>query len=174
MEWRELVIDGYVRVLDSLKESLAGLTPEELNKQPKPDCNSMGWLAWHISRIQDAEIANLMGADQLWISQKWHAKFNRPPDPDDTGTGQTSKQVAAFKSPDVETLLDYYYAVAERTKKYIRSLTGEELDRKLDEPYQPPPTVGVRLVSVLADNLQHAGEIAYVHGLIKGKGWLGY
>ena len=53
MEWRELIIDGYGRVLDALKESLEGLTPEDLNVQPKPDCNSMGWLAWHISRVPE-------------------------------------------------------------------------------------------------------------------------
>jgi len=175
MEWRDLVIDGYGRVLDVLKESLNGLSQEDLNWQPKPDCNSMGWLAWHISRVQDAEIAGLMGVEQLWITEGWHQKFNRPRDADDTGYGHTNEQVAAFKSPDIETLLAYHRAVMERTQKYLKSLMTKDLARELDEPwYQPLPTVAVRIVSALTDNLQHTGEIAYVHGLLKGKGWLGY
>ena len=174
MEWRDLIIDGYGRVLDYLKESLSGLTPADLDWQPKPDCNSMGWLAWHISRIQDYEIAGLMGEEQVWITGGWHKKFKRPADPDDIGFGQTDEEVTAFRSPDIETLLAYYEAVMKRTVKYLKSLTAKGLARELAEAYQPKPTVAVRIVSVLADNLQHAGEIAYVHGLRKGKGWLGY
>jgi len=174
MEWRDLIIDGYGRVLDYLKESLSGLTPADLDWQPKPDCNSMGWLAWHISRIQDYEIAGLMGAEQLWITGGWHKKFKRPADPDDIGFGHTDEDVATFKSPDVATQLSYHQAVLARTKTYLKSLTVKALARELKEAYEPVPTVAVRIVSVLADNLQHAGEIAYVHGLRKGKGWLGY
>jgi hypothetical protein len=151
------------------------MTPDDLNQQPKSDCNSMGWLAWHLTRLQDDHVADLMGEEQLWISQGWHARFNRPPQAGDIGFGHSPEQVAAFQSPDAETFLDYHRAVLERTKGYIRSLSAGDLDRELDEPwYQPLPTVGVRLISVLADSLQHAGQVAYVRGLLQGKGWLGY
>jgi hypothetical protein len=81
--------------------------------------------------------------------------------------------VAAFKSPSSKVLLDYYRATLERTSQYLLSLTLEELDRKLDEPwYSPPPTLGVRIISIMADCLQHSGEVAYLRGLLKGKGWL--
>ena len=174
MEWRDLVLDGYGRILDALKESLSGLTRPDLDWQPKPDCNSIGWLAWHLTRGQDAEIASLMAEGQLWITQSWHKKFNRPADPYDTGFGHTDADVAVFKSPGVAIQLAYHQAVMRRTQEYLKSLTTKELARVLDEDYAPKPTVAVRIVSVLADGLGHAGEIDYLHGLLKGKGWLGY
>lgn len=174
MEWKELTIDGYGRIQEGLKEALDGLTKDDLNQRPHPDCNSMGWLAWHLTRTEDQEIANLMGKEQVWISDKWYTSFNRAPDASDTGFGHSSEDVAAFRSPEVKTFLDYRNAMLAQTKHYISTLSPAELDRELGEPYQPPPTVGVRLVSVMCDGLQHVGQIAYVRGLLKGKGWLGY
>ena len=176
MEWRDLVVDDYQRIQNVLETALKeGLQPGDLDRLPRPDCNSMGWLAWHTARIHDHENANLMGEEQLWIKDGWHQKFNRPADPSDTGNRHTPEQVAAFRSPDIKVLLDYHRAVLERTKKYLLSLTPEGLGSELNEPrYQPLPTVGVRLVSVISDCLQHAGQISYVRGLLKGKGWLGY
>ncbi len=172
MEWQQLIIDGYERVLQTLEKSLEGLTQADLDKQPNPDCNSMGWLAWHLTRGQDRQIASFTGEEQLWIKDGWYAKFNRPPDAKDTGFRHSSEDVRAFKSPDVKTILEYHRAVLERLKSYISSLSAADLDLELNEPwFQPLPTVGVRLVSVMSDELQHAGQIAYVRGLLKGKGW---
>lgn len=174
MEWREMINDGYGRVLQMMQRALDGMTQDDLNEQPKPDCNSMGWLAWHLTRVQDDHIADLMGKEQMWIKEKWHAKFSRAPEAKDIGFGHTPEQVAAFRSPDVDTILAYHRAVLERSKRYISSLSMDDLDRELNEPwYQPLPTVGVRLVSVMSDCLQHVGQIAYIRGLLKGKGWLG-
>ena len=173
MEWRDLILDGYRRIFEILETSLDGLTQQDLDEQPCPDCNSMGWLAWHLTRVQDDHIADLMGEEQLWLKEGWHARFKRPPDPGDIGWGHTSEQVAAFRSPGADVLLDYHRAVLERTRRYIAGLATEELSRELDEPwFQPLPTVGVRLVSVMSDDLQHAGQISYIRGLLKGKGWL--
>ena len=175
MEWHDLLADGYGRVLESLDNVLHGLSEDDLNWQPSHDCNSIGWLAWHLTRQQDAQISALMGEEQLWNKDGWHSKFNRPDDPKDIGFGHTPEQVAAFKSPDVQTLLDYHRAVLERSKCYFLSLTKNELDRELDEPrLQPLPTVGVRLVSIMDDAVIHAGQAAYVRGLRQGKGWQKY
>lgn len=172
MEWSDLLIDGYGRVLGSLERTLKGLTQDDLNWQPRPDSNSIGWLTWHLTRLQDDHIAALMGEEQLWTKDGWHAKFNRPPDSKDRGFGDRPEQVAAFKSPDIETLLSYHRAVLERSKRYFLTLSNSDLARELDETwYQPVPTVGVRLISVLADSFQHAGQMAYVRGLHQGKGW---
>ncbi len=171
MEWQELLIDGYGRILEVLERALKELMQDDLNQLPHPDCNSMGWLAWHLTRVQDGHFADLMENKQLWLSEGWHARFNRPPSAKDTGFGHNPEDVAAFKSPEVTTLLGYHRAVLERTKRYISSLSAKDLDRELNEPwYQPLPTVGVRLISVMADNLQHAGQVSYVRGLLKSKG----
>jgi hypothetical protein len=175
MEWYDLLADGYGRVLETLESALKGLTEDDLNWQPRPDCNSIGWLTWHLTRVQDDHIASLMGEEQLWTRDGWYAKFHRSCDPKDIGFGHNPQEVAAFKSPDTKTLLDYHQAVLERSKRYFLTLSKIDLDRELDEPwYQPLPTVGVRLISVLDDNTQHAGQVAYVRGLRQGKGWQKY
>ena len=175
MEWSDLLIDGYGRVLGSLERTLKELTEDDLNWQPRPDCNSIGWLIWHLTRLQDDHVAALMKEEQLWTRDGWHARYNRLPDPKDRGFGDSPEQVAAFRSPDVETMLSYHRAVLERSKGYFLTLSNADLARELDETrYKPVPTVGVRLISVLADSLQHAGQAAYVRGLRQGKGWQRY
>jgi len=172
VEWHDMITDGYGRIMEILERALNGLTQEDLNWQPKPDCNSIGWLAWHLTRVQDDHISDLMGEEQLWIKDGWHEKFGRPAEKKDIGFGHTPEDVAAFRSPDAETLLGYHRAVMERSQGFFPTLSKTDLDRELNEPwFQPLPTVGVRLISVLGDNLEHAGQVAYVRGLRQGKGW---
>ncbi len=175
MEWNDLLTDGYGRVLEVLERVLKGLSQDDLNWQPRPECNSIGWLTWHLTRLQDDHIASLMDEEQLWTKDGWHARFDRPAEAKDLGFSQSPEQVAAFQSPDVETFLDYHRAVLERSKRYFLTLSAADLDRKLDEPwFQPLPTVGVRLISVLGDSFQHAGQAAYVRGQLQGRGWQRY
>ena len=175
MKCYDLLIDGYTRISQGLERALNGLSVDDLKWQPRPDANNIGWLAWHLTRVQDDHIASLMGEEQLWVKDGWHAKFNRPADPTDRGFGHTPEQVAAFGSPDVQVLLDYQRVVTERTKNYFQTLSKEDLDSELNEPmFQPLPTVGVRLVSILEDSLLHAGQAAYIRGLQQGKGWQRY
>ena len=175
MEWHDLLIDGYGRVSEFLENVLKWLTRDDLNWQPRHDCNSIGWLIWYLTRQQDAQIASLMSEEQLWIKDDWYAMFNRQPEPNDIGFGHGPEQVSAFKSPEAKILLDYNRAVVERSKQYISSLSENDLDRELDEPrFQPLPTVSVRLVSILDDSILHAGQVAYVRGLRPGKGWQKY
>jgi hypothetical protein len=171
MEWRELIVDGYDRLPELMQELLAGRSMADLDRQPYRGGNSLGWTAWHLTRVQDSQIAELMGREQLWIQDGWHRRFERPADPDDSGYGHTPAQVKTFRSPSARTQLAYLQAVAERTKQWLASVTPADLDRELDEPwFQPRPTVGVRIVSVLADCHQHAGEASYIRGLLATRG----
>ncbi len=174
MEGAQLVSDSLGRVQQTLHRALEGLTPDELVRQPKPDCNPIGWLAWHLTRVQDDHLSALAGREQAWITDGWHAKFGRPADPKDRGFGNTPEQVAAFRAPDARTLLDYHDAVVERSRAYLAGITPQELDRVLDAPrWDPLPTAGVRLVSVVNDNTEHVGQIAYLRGYLHGIGWRG-
>ena len=168
MEWQQLLIDILERGLQGLEKALADLSQVDLSEQPHPDCNSMGWITWHLTRVQDRIIADLAGEQQVWMKDEWYTKFNRAPDPSDSGSGHKSEDVAAFKSPDVVTLLEYHRAVLEQSKQYIGSLSLTELGRKIDHPVFP--TVGAFLVIVLNDNIQHVGQVAYLRGLLKGAG----
>ncbi|MFC2012926.1 DinB family protein [Chloroflexota bacterium] len=175
MDWVELLADGYERILAMLEHTLTGLSGDDLKWQPHPEGNSIGWLAWHLTRLQDDHIASLMGEEQLWTKDKWCARFNRSPDDRDIGFGNSPAQVTEFRPPPAEVLLAYHRSVLERTKRYFTTLTNADLDRVLNEPwFQPLPTAGVRLISVLADSLQHTGQMAYIRGLRQGKGWQKY
>jgi hypothetical protein len=171
MENAAMIADALDRVRDIVHHALTDLTPQELVTGPKPP---IGWLVWHLTRVQDKNISGLAGREQAWIADGWHARFAMPPEPIDYASGhtQTPAQVDAFSVPDVQILMDYYDAVLKRSKAYLSALSADDLSRVLDEPqYQPLPTVAVRLVSVIADNMRHAGQVEYLRGLIKHQGW---
>ena len=170
MEWRELIVDGYDRLPEVVEEVLAGVRAADLDWPPRPGANPLGWTVWHLTRVQDAQIADLMGEPDLWTRDGWHAKFDRPPVHDDHGYGHTAAQVRAFRSPSAKVQLDYLRATTDRTKRYLAALSPAELDRRLDESwYTPRPTVAVRIVSILADCHHHAGEASYIRGLLKAR-----
>lgn len=172
MNINDLLVDSFGRIKNLLHLSLDGLTDGQLHHLPTSESNSIAWLAWHTARGQDDEISRaIREIPQLWISDGWHEKFGRPADLDDTGFGHTAEQVAAFRS-DTATLLAYYDAVHERTIEYLKTLTESDLDRELDEPqWSPLPKVGVRLVSVMDDNIQHVGQTAYIRGMVENRHW---
>ena len=175
MEWQLLITDIFVRISQELEKVLERLTVDELNQRPRPDCNSIGWLAWHLTRSHDRNISEMAAEEQLWIKDKWHARFNRAPDPTDTGYGHSSEDIAAFRSCNSKTLLEYHLAVLELARDYISSTLSEtDLRRETESPtLGNVATVRGRLVGIISDGLQHVGQAAYVRGLLKGKGWLG-
>ena len=172
VEWKDLLIKSYSSATRVLERALQGLTQEDLNWQPRPDCNSIGWTTWHLTRALDGLMSSVMGEEELWIKDRWHSKFNRPPDITDHGYGHSPEQVASFKCPDINTLLNYHQAVLERSKSYLDTLSSSDLSRKVDDSWSPLfPTVESRLTVILDELLQHAGQVGYIRGLIHGKGW---
>jgi hypothetical protein len=174
MKYEQCILDIYLRLFQELGQVLNGLTIDELNYQPGPQSNSIGWLAWHVIRSQDRMNADLFGEEQLWIREKWYARFNRQPDPRESGVGHTVEEAAAFRSPDVQTYIDYYQAVLEWTKQYITTrLSALDLQREIESPTLGiTSTVEARLLGTI-NNFQHVGQAGYVKGLIKGIGWYG-
>jgi len=171
MESAGLVLDALGRVRGMVREALRDLSPAELLSPPKPH---IAWLVWHIARVQDANFSGLLDCPQLWIADGWHARFNMPPDPRDYGSGhrQTREQVDAFIVTDKALLLDYHDAVFAQTKSYLSTVSNADLNRVLNEPqYTPLPTLSIRLTSVINCNTRHAGQIEYLRGLVKYKGW---
>jgi hypothetical protein len=171
MDGATVVADALFRVSEVLHRVVDGMGPKELFGSPKPP---IGWLVWHLTRVQDREVALLAGRDQLWVADGWHARFGMPADVRDYAPGHIHipEQVEAFPVIAATLLLDYFDAVFADTKEYLSGLSGKDLDTVLEEPqYQPLPTVGVRLVSVVADNLRHAGQVEYLSGLLQHQGW---
>ena len=174
MRWQQLIIGTYQRMSRELEEVLKGLTTEDLHQRPAPGANPIGWLCWHATRSMDRTLGDVIKGEQLWIKDGWHKKFNRAPDPNDTGYGHTDAQVDALRIPDVQTLLAYRRAVMAVTLKYLENLTEKELDRECEYSVEPGAkrAASLRIIANIND-LQHVGQAAYVRGLIKGHRWSG-
>ena len=172
MEISDVAIDHFGRVRRLLAMTIDGLSVEQLMQQPDEQSNPLGWTAWHLTRTQDHEISGLAERDEAWTADGWHERFGMPSDSQNTGTGHSMAEVVAFQSPDASVLVEYYDAVYERSQEYLRMLTPEMLDRILNEPrWDPMPSVGVRLISVMHDNSVHAGEMSYLKGLLERRQW---
>jgi uncharacterized damage-inducible protein DinB len=167
MNSAEVVADAFGRVREEVHAAVEGLSPKDLNARLDADANSIAWLVWHLARIQDDHVADAAGLEQVWLSQGWAARFGLPFGEEATGYGHTSEQVAAVRVDSAELLLGYYDAVHEQTMGFVGQLDDAALDRVVDEAWSPPVTLGVRLVSVIADDLQHAGQAAFVRGSLR-------
>jgi hypothetical protein len=162
----DVLVDAFERIRDVVHPAVNGLTPDELAFRPSGESNSIAWLVWHLTRIQDDHVAGLDGSEQVWTEKGWIDRFALPLDPTDTGYGHDPDTVAAVIA-NASSLLGYFENVHERTLDFIRSLTEADLDRVVDRSWDPPVTVSIRLVSVIADDLQHAGQAAYVRGILQ-------
>jgi uncharacterized damage-inducible protein DinB len=163
----DLLTDLFDRLPDSVRRVVDGLTPEQLIWAPEVGANSIGWTVWHLTRVQDDHVAEVMGVGQLWSEGDWASRFGLSrADPNNTGYGHKPDEVASIKPTGPEALVDYYTAVHARTHAYIRTLDEAALDRVVDERWDPPVTLGVRLISVADDDAQHIGQAAYVRGLM--------
>jgi uncharacterized damage-inducible protein DinB len=169
MDARDLLLDIFGRVPEEIATAIDGLDAETLTTIPEPGTNSIGWLIWHLTRVEDAHIAELVDEDQVWTTGDWAARFGVEPDPENSGYGHTAEQVAAIRPDSAAALTGYYDAVAARTRTYLGGLTPDALDRIVDERWDPPVTLGVRLVSIVDDEIQHAGQAAYARGLLEAR-----
>ncbi len=161
----EVLADAFSRIHDAVHDAAGGLTAEELAFRPDPGANSIGWLVWHLSRIQDDHVAAVAGTDQVWTSTGWADRFALPFAASETGYGQGSDEVGSVRVASSGLLTGYHDAVHEETLRFVATLRDGDLGRIVDRSWDPPVTLGVRLVSVIADGLQHAGQAGYVRGL---------
>jgi hypothetical protein len=162
---RSILMDAFDRVRAGIPDLVAGLSVEDLLWRPDPAANSIAWLLWHLSRVQDDHLAALIAEEQVWTSQGWAHRFGLPYDVADIGYGQTAGQVGAFSLADPDLLVGYHEAVHNLTAGVIRSMSVEDFDRIVDRRWDPPVTGAVRIVSVVGDVTQHFGQAAYVRGL---------
>lgn len=161
-----LLVDAFERVHESVPAVLDGLSVDEVLWRPDRDANSIGWLIWHLARVQDSHLSDLVDAEQVWDAG-WSQRFPLPYEPSAIGYGQTSQQVGMFTLDDLSLLTGYCDAVQTTTRDILIALEGEDLHRVIDDSWDPPVTLGVRLVSVVNDITQHIGQAAYVKGLVE-------
>jgi hypothetical protein len=166
MDVASLLLELYGRIPPLARAAVEGLDADGLVERPGPSANPVGWLVWHIARIQDDHIADILGQDQLWVGGDWAGRFGLTPDPSNLGYGHTADEVSAVRPEGAEVLVEYLEAVDARTRAMLSDITVGDLDRVVDRRWDPPVTLGVRLVSIADDALQHAGQAAYIRGLL--------
>jgi hypothetical protein len=166
MDVAAVYLEFYGRVPPLCRLAVDGLDRDALARQVQSETNPIGWLVWHLTRVQDHHVSELLDAEQLWIADGWADRFGRAPKPLDVGYGHSSDDVATFDPVGAELLLEYHDAVDARTREYLAKLTDADLDRIVDRSWDPPVTLGVRLVSIADDSLQHVGQALYVRGMI--------
>jgi hypothetical protein len=162
----DVLVDAFERVREVVHQVVDGLTPEQLTFRVDGESNSIGWLLWHLTRIQDDHIADVASLAQVWTAKGWYERFGLPFDAGETGYGMDHEQVSAVRVSAGELLTGYYDEVHQQTLEYLRRLPDSELTRVVDERWNPPVQLGVRLVSVISDDLQHAGQAAFIRGLL--------
>lgn len=165
MTQSELLVDAFERLRDAVYPALNGLSLDQLAYRPDGASNSIAWLAWHLTRVQDRGVAALSGMEPVWAAGGWFDRSGLALEPTDAGYGHDAQTVGAVLA-DASFLLDYFEDVHQRTVTWIRSLDAAELSRVVDDKGLPPVTVESSLLGVLVDDLQHVGQAAYVRGLV--------
>ena len=167
MDSRAVFLDLFGRIPPLVEQAVTGLDTETLTTPPAPGANTIGWLVWHLTRVHDSHVAELLPEQQLWESGGFAKGFGLEPDPHNTGYGHTPADIGTVRPVDPDAVLAYHQAVFERTEAYLPTLTDGDLDRIVDENWDPPVTLGVRLVSVADDCLEHVGQANYVRGILE-------
>jgi hypothetical protein len=163
----DLLVDAFGRIREVVHQVVDRLTPEQLAFRVDTGANSIAWLVWHLTRIQDDHVADAAQVEQVWTAQGWVERFGLPFDPLATGYGHRAHDVAAVQVESGELLVGYHDAVYQETTRYVARLSDAVLGRIVDRSWDPPVSLGVRLVSVIADDLQHAGQAAFVRGVLQ-------
>lgn len=166
MRIADLLADGFERVRDAVHPAVQGLSPDQLAARLDGEANSVAWLVWHLTRVQDDHVADVAGVEQVWTAEGWVDRFGLPFDAGATGYGHGPQEVGEVRAT-AALLAGYYDATHRQTLAYVRGLAEGDLDRVVDDAWDPPVTLGVRLVSVIADDLQHAGQAAFVRGVVE-------
>jgi len=167
MTGSDVLTDAFDRISELVHAAAGGLSADQLAYRADPDANSIGWLVWHLTRVQDDHVSAVRGAEQAWLERGWVERFALPFDTDATGYGHSSDEVGAVRVGSDELLLAYFDDVHSHTVSYVRQLTAADLARIVDDRWDPPVTLSARLVSVISDDIQHAGQSAFIRGIVE-------
>jgi uncharacterized damage-inducible protein DinB len=166
MNVSELLADALGRVREQVPELVSGLSEDDLAWRPDPEANSIAWLVWHLSRVQDDHVADVAGTEQVWASQGWAERYALPFDVREHGFAMSATDVGKVRVSG-DLLAGYHEAVAARSAAYVATLQADDLDRVVDEAWDPPVTLGVRLVSLVNEANAHLGQAQYVRGMLE-------
>ena len=161
----DLLLDTLSRVREHV-HAVLGSTPEDgLAQPPAEGANTVAWLVWHLSRGLDEQAAGALGYPAVWEAGGWRERMALPLPATAHGYGMTFEEVRKVQA-STEHLRGYFDAAHAAAAAALRGVTDADLDRVVDAHWDPPVTLAVRLVSMLDDCTQHAGQAAYASGIL--------
>ena len=166
MDARDILTDAASRPLAAIRAVAELITPGNLNAHPGGHDNSIAWLLWHMGREIDVQVAHLAGAEELWTARGYAEQLGITEE--GIGYGHTPAQARAVTARDPLPLLDYLTAATEALQEYLASLDPSALGEVIDSDWDPPVTRGTRLVSIIDDAAQHAGQVGYALSIAPG------
>jgi hypothetical protein len=161
---QELLRDSFTRLIEHVDELTDGLTDELASYRQAPQANSIAWLVWHSARVQDVQVCDIAGTEDVWTRDGWVDRFGLDLPRDDTGYGHRPDDVGKVLA-SAELLAGYYHAVHEMTLEFVKTQADADLERIVDRRWDPPVTASMRLVSIVDDCAQHLGQAAYLRGI---------
>ena len=123
MDVSSLLPELFGRIQPLAADVVDGLDAEQLSQAPAPGANTIGWLVWHLTRVQDHHVAELLGSEQIWVSGEWARRCGLEPDPSNTGYGHSPEDVRVVRPERPDVLLGYLAQVDARTKAMLEGLT---------------------------------------------------
>ncbi|MBI2887839.1 MAG: DinB family protein [Chloroflexi bacterium] len=169
---RDFIEEELAYVREGRRTATQDLTLEQLRWQAAPGANSIGYLLWHVGRVEDNFVQRFIGrGDEVWQSSGWQERFGY--ESRGIGTGFTPEEAGGVPIPSLETLWGYLDEVRVRTLAYLSSLDWETLPEKPRADRFPQWSIQTILRQLSAHANQHLGEINYLRGLMGLGGALG-
>ena len=151
-----------------VKDACDGLNEDQLRYQPTPESNSIAWLVWHSSRVKDQVTARISREDEVWVTEGWAQRTGM--ESDATGVGDSPEQVASF--PVASRLLFGYADSAHRAAmRRLSTVTPAQLAQPVEYVLGDTRPNWDAIRGMLGDSYSHAGQVAYLRGMVTGRGW---
>jgi hypothetical protein len=160
----DLLLDALGRVRENVHAVLEETPQDRLGTPPADGANTIAWLVWHLTRVLDGSLAEVLSYESVWTSG-WYERMALPLPEEAHGSGMSFDEVLLVQA-SAEHLKGYFDDAYDVATEHLRGLRDEDLDRVVDEDWDPPVTLAVRLVSVVDDCVQHAGQAAYASGIL--------
>ena len=163
MTLNEFIVDAFAKEQEFLSDAVGALTPQEMMWRAGPEANPIGWILWHMLRVEDMWFQFFIQRQtEIWEREGWNEKFGLPTR--DNGFGHTQEQVADFPALDLQELLRYGQSVRRGTLEYLKTLGPDDYNQ-VPREQRPEMSVGAIFRQVIGEVYQHQGHIAYLKGL---------
>ncbi len=166
-EFKRAIISGLEEYLQSLYKALDGLSISELEWQPSLESNNIIYLIWHMGRVEDNWINQIIGGNEnVWIKNGWNKKF--PFDESDYGKGYNKQDLATLPRMDKDEIMKFYEEQRSESITVIKNLNDEDLAKEYKRLTGELKSGYWILGHVLVEESQHLGQIAYIRGMMRG------